>query len=70
MIKLSDKLLSTTKFPHDRLQLRLCRMLALVKIRNYKSASDELELIGDFEAKENWYENYPELYPKMKGNEP
>ena len=41
--------------------------MAQVKMRMFKAASDELDLIGDFEHRDNSYEAHPELYPKLKG---
>jgi hypothetical protein len=66
-LKLVDRLIPITKYPHDKLQLKLCKIMSQVKMRMYKAASDELDLIGDFEHRDNTYEAYPDLYPKLKG---
>jgi hypothetical protein len=67
VLKLVDKIIVNTKYPHDKLQLKLCRIYAQVKMRMYKTAMDELETIGDFDGKENCFESYSDLYPNMRG---
>lgn len=66
-MKLTEDLLEKAKFPHDVLQLKLCRIIAQVSMRIYKTAYDELEQIGNFDDKTNCYEHYPQFYPNKRG---
>lgn len=66
-MKLADELLETAKFPHDQIQLKLCRIVSQVAMRMYKTAMEEIEQIGSFEDKQNCYENYQQFYPNKKG---
>jgi len=68
VLKLVDKCMKKINYPHEKFQLKLCKILALIKTRSIKSASDELDSIGDFESKENSYEKYANLYPKLRGS--
>jgi len=72
-LKTSSVLLNTRNsqirsYRHDILQLKFCKMIAQVKMRMYKAASDECEDVGDFDDKVNCYENYPEYYPNRRGS--
>eukprot|EP01116_Phalansterium_solitarium_P022491 TRINITY_DN7445_c2_g1_i1.p2 TRINITY_DN7445_c2_g1~~TRINITY_DN7445_c2_g1_i1.p2 ORF type:complete len:466 (-),score=179.86 TRINITY_DN7445_c2_g1_i1:195-1592(-) len=66
--KLSERLLQSARHPHYALQLRLCAVLALVKMRQFKHAADELAKVGDFDSPENCFEKYPEHYPGLRGS--
>jgi tetratricopeptide (TPR) repeat protein len=68
VMKLADRCISTTNFPHDILQFKLCRIISQVNMRMYKAALNELESLGNFDNKENCFENYPDLYPGLKGS--
>eukprot|EP01119_Soliformovum_irregulare_P022310 TRINITY_DN7614_c0_g1_i1.p1 TRINITY_DN7614_c0_g1~~TRINITY_DN7614_c0_g1_i1.p1 ORF type:complete len:443 (-),score=102.42 TRINITY_DN7614_c0_g1_i1:39-1367(-) len=68
-IKLVDKMLDhETKYPHDAIALRFCKIVAHMQMKQYKAASDELDVIGDFDALKNSYETYPQHYPNIKGS--
>ena len=44
-----------TKYPHDAIALRFCKIVAHMQMKQYKAASDELDLIGDFDSLKNSY---------------
>jgi hypothetical protein len=67
VIRLSDVLADQSKFPHDKMKMKCCKIVALTKLRQYKQASDDIDAIGPFLDKKNSYEGYPEFYGGLRG---
>lgn len=68
LLKVADRCIESTKYPHYILQVKLCKVIAQMKMRMYKAALDEIEGIGNFDGSTNVFESYKELYPNMKGS--
>lgn len=64
--KLAERLLPTAH-PELALALRQHRITALLRVRNYRAASDELAALGDLDAPALSYEAHAELYPGRHG---
>lgn len=53
------------------LEIKLCKVVAQMKLRMYKAACEEIEALGNFEDKAFLFETYPDLYPlnlRLKGS--
>lgn len=66
--RLAEKLSSRSRWPHERLQYKLCVLVSLIKTRQFKRATEELESLGDLDAASTFYENYPHLYQDKRGS--
>eukprot|EP01102_Stenamoeba_stenopodia_P012210 TRINITY_DN3825_c0_g1_i1.p1 TRINITY_DN3825_c0_g1~~TRINITY_DN3825_c0_g1_i1.p1 ORF type:complete len:509 (-),score=78.33 TRINITY_DN3825_c0_g1_i1:192-1718(-) len=68
-LKITDSLLNSDKLlPHERLQLSLCKILTLIKLRLYKNATDELEALGNLDDPHYSFEHFPDHYPGKLGS--
>ncbi|EFA82241.1 hypothetical protein PPL_04664 [Heterostelium album PN500] len=67
VFKVADMCISNTNNPQSILQYKLCRVIAHVKMKNFKVAYDEIQGIGDIRDLVNCYEAYPQLFPNRKG---
>lgn len=65
-IKLADRLVGSAQ-PHHRLLIRLYKMVALLKVRQFRVAVEEMASMGDAEAEEYQFERHAELYPDRTG---
>eukprot|EP01117_Protostelium_nocturnum_P003622 TRINITY_DN1489_c0_g2_i1.p1 TRINITY_DN1489_c0_g2~~TRINITY_DN1489_c0_g2_i1.p1 ORF type:complete len:427 (-),score=187.89 TRINITY_DN1489_c0_g2_i1:419-1699(-) len=69
VIKLCDKCIANgMKYPHDLLQLKLCKIISLLKLRQYKAVSDEIDQLGSFDESPNTFQSYPQLYSNLFGS--
>mmetsp|Transcript_8425 Transcript_8425/g.11629 ORF Transcript_8425/g.11629 Transcript_8425/m.11629 type:complete len:459 (-) Transcript_8425:20-1396(-) len=59
VVKLSDQLCQAASYRHDYLQIKLCKIVSMVKMRMFKAANDEFDDIGDFESQPNSYNAVP-----------
>ncbi|EGG24007.1 hypothetical protein DFA_06145 [Cavenderia fasciculata] len=67
VFKVADMCIAGTNNPLLILQYKQCRIVAHVRMRNYKIAYDEIQGIGDVRDLVNCYEAYPALFPNKKG---
>lgn len=67
MIKLAVKCLGQTSVPHQKLQCRLCIVLAMIKLRQYEGAESDFRDIGDFDNARYLCSTYPDIYGDKKG---
>ncbi|PRP81926.1 hypothetical protein PROFUN_10634 [Planoprotostelium fungivorum] len=68
VVKLVDRLLIDVPHRHDMIQIRLCRIVANMKLRMHKAAQTELLELGDFDSAPNLFEDYPEQYGNLRGS--
>lgn len=54
--------------PVDELNYATYHLLALIKLRNYGAAASELAAVGDLDATQYCYEEYPSVYPGKSGS--
>lgn len=54
--------------PVEELNYSTYHLLALMKLRSYGAAADELAAVGDLDATQYRYEEYPSVYPDKSGN--
>eukprot|EP01113_Clastostelium_recurvatum_P047791 TRINITY_DN8585_c0_g1_i4.p1 TRINITY_DN8585_c0_g1~~TRINITY_DN8585_c0_g1_i4.p1 ORF type:complete len:472 (+),score=103.75 TRINITY_DN8585_c0_g1_i4:129-1544(+) len=64
VLKIADRCIASSNHPPQILQFKLCRIVALVKMKMMKNAQDEITGIGDFNDPSNCYEAYPQLAPR------
>jgi len=50
------------------MQVYLCRILSLVKLRSFETAYQELKALSHLDRPELFYEYYPETFPGRKGS--
>ena len=53
--------------PVEELNFATYHLLALMKLRSYGAAADELAAVGDLDATHYRYEQYPSVYPDKSG---
>ncbi|KJE92863.1 hypothetical protein CAOG_03754 [Capsaspora owczarzaki ATCC 30864] len=63
-----DASVITAVHTHKTLQMWLCRMIALMKLRRYEKAAAELDTFGDLDRPDLYYDYYPDSYPDMTGS--
>lgn len=68
MLILAGKLTTLAKLPHYKLKFRLCRIIAMVKLRMFQAAYSEYVDIGRYDDAKNLYETYPDFYPGRNGS--
>ncbi len=56
-----------TKWPHEKLQIKLCLAVSLIKTRQYKKALEEIDVLGNLHDTAMQYQHYPHLYGDKKG---
>lgn len=61
------KKLGVLTTPLDELNYATYHLLALMKLRSYGAAADELAAVGDLDAAQYRYEEYPSVYPDKSG---
>ncbi|KAJ8769601.1 hypothetical protein K2173_005204 [Erythroxylum novogranatense] len=61
----SQSLLTT---PHDHLTYLAYSVLALAKLRRFKEALAELDIVEDLDSHHYRYETYPKIYPNRSGS--
>lgn len=54
--------------PVEELNYSTYHLLALMKLRSYGAAADELAAVGDLDATQYRYEEYPSVYPDKSGS--
>lgn len=54
--------------PVEELNYATYHLLALMKLRSYGAAADELAAVGDLNSKQYRYEEYPSVYPDKSGS--
>ncbi|XP_024356584.1 uncharacterized protein [Physcomitrium patens] len=62
------KKLGVLTTPLDELNYATYHLLALMKLRSYGAAADELAAVGDLDAAQYRYEEYPSVYPDKSGS--
>ncbi|KAL4194574.1 hypothetical protein AMTRI_Chr05g60020 [Amborella trichopoda] len=60
--------LSLLQKPHEHLVYVSYSVLALVKLRRYGDASEQLETLDDLDSPKYRYETYPDIYPGFNGS--
>jgi len=53
--------------PVEELNYATYHLLALMKLRSYGAAGDELAAVGDLDSSHYRYEEYPSVYPDKSG---
>lgn len=66
LARLADRLAPTAE-PAHALQIRFQKVTALLRVRNYRAAADELAALGDLDAPAYSFEAHPTLYPGQRG---
>lgn len=66
--RLAEKLSLRTKWPHERLQFKMCAIISFMKSRQPKEAAEALNSLGDLESPSYSYEHYPQLYTDKRGS--
>jgi hypothetical protein len=53
---------------HKTMQVWMCRIALLVKLRLYSTAQEELEAFGDFDRPDLYFDYHADIYPEHKGS--
>lgn len=54
--------------PHERLELRQARATAMMRMRQYEAAQNELDEVDDFDHFDYQYETFNRHYPGKTGS--
>jgi len=68
---LAEKLFneSIDSYPIEEvMQILLCRIISLIKLRQYSIAYQELKALGNLDRPEMFYEHYPNVFKGKKGS--
>lgn len=67
VIQLAERCIALSKQPHLKLHFRLCRLIAMTKLRMYQVAFNDFTDIGNFDDAKYRYETYPDVYGNKRG---
>ena len=62
LLLVSQMAAATTDQPHEILRIRLCRTVALMKLRMFREAQRELDALGTLAKEELLFDGYPDHY--------
>jgi tetratricopeptide (TPR) repeat protein len=68
VIQLAERCIAQAKQPHLKLHFRLCRLIAMTKLRMYQVAFNDFTDIGNFDDAKYRYDTYPDIYGNKRGS--